>query len=113
MYPCLRQKFLKYLNLFSSLSFLDDSTSNASQHILKELENIDDDCDRHNIPFVKIDDSSLESSYGIKNPPALGFYKKQVPKFFDGKIFLILNVLHLDNYYIFNEINICLVTIYL
>lgn len=63
-----------------------DSTSEASQTILKELENIDDDCDHHNIPFVKIDDSSLEVSYGIKDPPALGFYKKQVPKFFDGDL---------------------------
>lgn len=68
------------------ISYADDSTSNASQRILKELENIDDDCDQHNIPFVKIDDSQLEVSYGIKNPPALGFYKKQVPKFFEGKI---------------------------
>lgn len=79
--------FLFIVNcFFTFISYADDSTSNASQRILKELENIDDDCDQHNIPFVKIDDSQLEVSYGIKNPPALGFYKKQVPKFFEGKI---------------------------
>lgn len=65
--------------------FSDDSSSNTSQTILQELEGIDDDCDQHNIPFVKIDDSQLESLYGIKNPPSLGFYKKQVPKFYEGK----------------------------
>ncbi|XP_035224969.1 uncharacterized protein LOC118197552 [Stegodyphus dumicola] len=63
-----------------------DSGSNASRTVLQELEGIDDDCDQHNIPFVKIDDSQLESLYGIKNPPALGFYKKQVPKFYDGDL---------------------------
>nr|XP_042900570.1 uncharacterized protein LOC107453912 [Parasteatoda tepidariorum] len=63
-----------------------DSSSNTSQTILQELEGIDDDCDQHNIPFVKIDDSQLESLYGIKNPPTLGFYKKQVPKFYEGDL---------------------------
>ncbi|XP_055953591.1 uncharacterized protein LOC129989201 [Argiope bruennichi] len=63
-----------------------DSGSNTSQAITEELERIDDDCDQHGIPLVKIDDSQLESLYGIKNPPALAFYKKQVPKFYTGDL---------------------------
>ncbi|GFY48898.1 protein disulfide-isomerase [Trichonephila inaurata madagascariensis] len=63
-----------------------DSASNTSQTITEELERIDDDCDQHGIPLVKIDDSQLESLYGIKNPPALAFYKKQVPKFYTGDL---------------------------
>ncbi|KAF8765250.1 putative protein disulfide-isomerase A4 like protein [Argiope bruennichi] len=68
------------------LLYDDDSGSNTSQAITEELERIDDDCDQHGIPLVKIDDSQLESLYGIKNPPALAFYKKQVPKFYTGDL---------------------------
>ncbi|XP_054709572.1 LOW QUALITY PROTEIN: uncharacterized protein LOC129219267 [Uloborus diversus] len=70
-----------------------DSGSNTSKAILEDLEGIDDDCDRNNVPFVKIDDSQLESLYGIKHPPALAFYKKQVPKFYDGDLSNEENVL--------------------
>ncbi|CAL1299251.1 unnamed protein product [Larinioides sclopetarius] len=63
-----------------------DSGSETCRAIMEELERIDDDCDQHGIPLVKIDDSQLESLYGIKNPPALAFYKKQVPKFYAGDL---------------------------
>lgn len=34
----------------------DDREDQKSQTILKELENIDDEADEHDLPFIKIDD---------------------------------------------------------
>lgn len=34
--------------------------------VIEELEKIDDDCDKHGIQFVKIDDRSAAKEYGIK-----------------------------------------------
>jgi len=33
--------------------------------VLEELEQIDDDCDKHGIQFVKIDDAKAAADYGI------------------------------------------------
>lgn len=33
--------------------------------VLEELEQIDDDCDKHGIQFVKIDDAKAAGDYGI------------------------------------------------
>lgn len=33
--------------------------------VLEELEKIDDDCDKHGIQFVKIDDDHAKSEFGI------------------------------------------------
>jgi thiamine monophosphate synthase len=47
--------------------FLDNHDDDDSQQLLEELENIDDDCDKHGIQFVKIDDSNIAEEYGIEN----------------------------------------------
>lgn len=33
--------------------------------VLEELEQIDDDCDKHGIQFVKIDDAKTAEEFGI------------------------------------------------
>jgi DNA transposition AAA+ family ATPase len=35
--------------------------------LLEELENIDDDLDKHGIQFVKIDDPNVAEEFGIEN----------------------------------------------
>lgn len=35
--------------------------------VLEELEQIDDDCDKHGIQFVKIDDAKTADEYGIES----------------------------------------------
>lgn len=35
--------------------------------VIEELEKIDDDCDKHGIQFVKIDDRSAAKEYGVKS----------------------------------------------
>lgn len=53
--------------------------------VLAELEKIDDDCDRHGIQFVKIDDEKAAGSFGIDSIPAIVYYEKQIPNVYDGK----------------------------
>lgn len=39
----------------------DDRDDAKSQSVLKELENIDDEADEHDLPFIKIDDDQASS----------------------------------------------------
>lgn len=45
----------------------DDRDEDDSIAVLEELENIDDDCDKHGIQFVKIDDAGANKEFGIVN----------------------------------------------
>lgn len=54
--------------------------------VLEELEKIDDDCDKHGIQFVKIDDDNAASDYGIDSIPAIVYFEKQVPNVYDGDL---------------------------
>lgn len=51
---------------------------------MAELENIDDDCDEHNIAFVKIDDAEEAKEYGIDELPTLVLFEKKIPHVYDG-----------------------------
>lgn len=52
--------------------------------MLSELENIDDDCDQHNIAFVKISDLKEAKEYGIDSLPTLVFFERKIPHIYDG-----------------------------
>lgn len=60
--------------------------------ILEELENIDDDCDRHGIVFVKTKDFSIAETYGVLEYPALVYFESSVPNVFEGKKFCCLSM---------------------
>lgn len=45
--------------------FKDDHGDDQSMTVLEELEKIDDDCDRHGIQFVKIDDKKAAKAFGL------------------------------------------------
>lgn len=51
----------------SVVSFIDNKDDDDSMQVIEELEKIDDDCDKHGIQFVKIDDRSAAKEYGIKS----------------------------------------------
>lgn len=72
------------LNAINSSS--DDHGTDESMIVLEELEKIDDDCDKHGIQFVKIDDPSAAREYGIEHIPAIVYFEKQVPNVFDGDL---------------------------
>lgn len=69
-----------------SLSDADECANCAG--ILEELENIDDDCDRHGIVFVKTKDFSIAETYGVLEYPALVYFESSVPNVFEGKWFV-------------------------
>lgn len=68
--------------------FLDKSSGECEQcgGILDELENIDDDCDRHGITFVKTQDFSIAELYGISEYPVLVYFEENVPNVYEGSL---------------------------
>jgi hypothetical protein len=53
--------------------------------VIEELENIDDDCDRHGITFVKTQDYTIAEHYGIAEYPVLVYFESNIPNVFAGK----------------------------
>lgn len=72
----------------------DDHGIDESMTVLEELEKIDDDCDKHGIQFVKIDDDKTTKSYGIDSVPAIVFFEKQVPNVYSGDLLNEEEILH-------------------
>lgn len=65
-------------------NFIDDNDDKESQIVLNELEKIDDDCDRHGIQFVKIDDPKAAKEFGIDTVPSIVYFEKKIPNLYDG-----------------------------
>jgi len=70
---------------FCAAYFIDDKDQKKSQKVLSELENIDDDCDQHNIAFVKISDLEEAKEYGIDALPTLVLFERKIPHIYDGQ----------------------------
>lgn len=66
----------------------DDHGDDDSMTVLNELEKIDDDCDKHGIQFVKIDDEKAAKDFGIDSIPAIVYFERQIPNVYDGRNFL-------------------------
>lgn len=62
----------------------DDRDDDESMQVLNELEKIDDDCDKHGIQFVKIDDEKAAKEFGIDDLPTIVYFEKQIPNVYDG-----------------------------
>lgn len=52
--------------------------------VLEELEKIDDDTDNFGVDFIKINDKRLAKHYGIKNFPALTYFREKEPIIYEG-----------------------------
>ncbi len=65
--------------------FPSDDESAASEGVLGELENIDDECDQNDIAFVKIHDNDEAKEHGIDEVPALIYYEDGVPTVYEGE----------------------------
>ncbi|XP_072757534.1 uncharacterized protein Hlk isoform X1 [Anoplolepis gracilipes] len=63
-----------------------DHGDEDSMQVLNELEKIDDDCDKHGIQFVKIDDEKAAEEFGLDSLPAIVYFEKQIPNVYDGDI---------------------------
>ncbi|XP_055320495.1 uncharacterized protein LOC129577457 isoform X30 [Sitodiplosis mosellana] len=66
----------------------DEDTDDCEQctKTLEELENIDDDCDRHGITFVKTKDFSVAEQFGVHDFPALVYFESSIPNVFEGQL---------------------------
>uniref|UniRef100_A0A182WC35 Thioredoxin domain-containing protein n=1 Tax=Anopheles minimus TaxID=112268 RepID=A0A182WC35_9DIPT len=65
--------------------FYDDEDED-SESVLQELESIDDDCAKHGIQFVRIDDPKVSKEYGIDEVPAIVYFEKQIPNVYDDDL---------------------------
>lgn len=63
-----------------------DSEDEQCEKVLSELENIDDECDKQRIHFVKIDDADEAKEYGIDQVPTLVYFEDGVPHVYDGDL---------------------------
>lgn len=70
----------------SQIEILDTDDCEQCTKTLEELENIDDDCDRHGITFVKTKDFSVAEAYGVHDYPALVYFEDSIPNVFEGKL---------------------------
>lgn len=59
--------------------------------MLNELENIDDECDKMGVTFVKIDNSDEAKEYGIEKLPALVYFEKGIPLMYKGNFTICLH----------------------
>ncbi|XP_055374125.1 uncharacterized protein LOC129607269 isoform X7 [Condylostylus longicornis] len=63
-----------------------DKDQKKSQKVLAELENIDDECDQHDIAFVKIDDDGEAKEYGIEEFPTIVLFERGIPHVYEGDL---------------------------
>jgi len=70
----------------SSCANVFDTVDNSplSQAALRDLENIDDDCNREGIQFVKTDDKKAVKDFGIDTIPSLVYFEEKIPNLYDG-----------------------------
>jgi hypothetical protein len=64
--------------------FADARSCLTCDKVLAELEKIDDDTDTFGVDCVKINDKRLAKHYGIKNFPALTYFREKEPIIYEG-----------------------------
>lgn len=63
-----------------------DKENEDHLNVLKELENIDDECDIHDITFVKISNLAEAKEYGLDDLPALVYFENRIPSVYEGNL---------------------------
>ena len=67
----------------------DRKSDRRSEAVLSVLENIDDDCDRLGIVFVKVDDPEASRDFGFADDnavPSLVYFENKIPHLYQGTI---------------------------
>uniref|UniRef100_A0A8D8UME7 Thioredoxin domain-containing protein n=2 Tax=Cacopsylla melanoneura TaxID=428564 RepID=A0A8D8UME7_9HEMI len=80
------QRLIDESNALAVYFFRTDGSCDQCTSILEELENIDDDCDRHGITFIKTQDLSVATQYGVSDFPCLVYFESQTPNVFEGDL---------------------------
>lgn len=71
---------------FSVCACIDGDDCDQCSQILEELENIDDDCERHGIKFVKTNDLKIAEQYGATDFPVLMYFENAIGGVFEGNV---------------------------
>ena len=71
---------------------------------MDELENIDDDTDRHGISFIKTQDLNIATNFGVHSFPAVIYFENQVPSIYEGNN-TIDPLLEKNNYFYTNLVH--------
>lgn len=75
------------MHIYTSVLYVsDDHGEEESMQALEELEEVDDDCDKHGIQFVKIDDAGAADEYGLESLPAVVYFERGIPNVYDGDL---------------------------
>lgn len=82
---CQYSKHLSFTYLLRFFSLDSDECEQCVQ-ILEELENIDDDCERHGIKFVKTQDLRIAEQYGATDYPVLMYFENGIGGVFEGDL---------------------------
>lgn len=80
------KKLIKAAQYLAVLFYSEGSDCEECKTVLDELENIDDDTDRHGIQFVKTTDTAMAQEYGVKELPGLVYFEKQIPNVYEGDL---------------------------
>lgn len=64
-----------------------NKSDRKSQEVLRELENIDEEADEEDLPFVRIHDEDLARDYGFDTDlPVLVYFEKRIPSIYHGDL---------------------------
>lgn len=72
--------------IINFLIWTDEEKNKEALAILKELENIDDECDELNVDFVKISDPGVASVFKLSQVPALVYFRRTVSLPYTGDL---------------------------
>ena len=64
--------------------FADDVDSRKAENLLEVMEQIDDDCAKRGIHFVKVSEDGAAEQFGVARLPSLVFFKNDLPSLYEG-----------------------------
>ena len=67
-----------------NIFFADDVDSRKAENLLEVMEQIDDDCAKRGIHFVKVSEDGAAEQFGVARLPSLVFFKNDLPSLYEG-----------------------------
>ena len=83
---CFVSAELRKPRTFLTLHYLlsDDADSRKAENLLEVMEQIDDDCAKRGIAFVKVSEEGAAEQHGVARLPSLVFFKSDLPTVYEG-----------------------------
>lgn len=75
------------------MNISDDADSRKAENLLEVMEQIDDDCAKRGIQFVKVSEEGAAEQFGVARLPSLVFFQNDLPSLYEGILILFpLNI---------------------